>query len=289
MFYLKQLIEKLCLQGEVGITIVPSTMTDTSLQTEPPAPESYQIWSMHDRTKGSKETVWRIRQPMGITKPGGNYRAPGLTRNAAEKADLLVIDDLGLGFCDLIKDHPLFFSRLNNDADIILKTSHLRSAPHLWGWFFQADEGRKYLDKLTVVLSVNTLRKRGASISKGLSWDMTIEDTVREMEGGCSMLDLALCKRVVIHFDYEGIASFRKKEPGGPPEMEFFLYHPTEYEGMFSGKRPGLTFGTLSIIAASIAYHTVAPNAHPLFLALCRGLEAARENHEEGGGSDPNG
>ena len=288
VFYLKKLIESFYPLGqpEISITDYPHAKPDETSQEKTPIPESYQIWSLQERTKGSTEKkVWRIRLPLGITKSVDESQTLEVMGGNPGKADLMIIDDLGLGFCDHIKDPSLFFTQANA-ADIILKTSNLRYVSSLWNWLFQTEDGRSYLDRLTVVLSANTLRKRGASISKGLSWDMTIEDVVREMKGGISSLDLALCKRVVIQFDYEGIASFRRVGQGYPPEMDFFLYHPAENEGMFSEKRPGLTFGALSIITASIACHTISPDSHPLFLALCRGIEAARMNHEEGGGSD---
>jgi hypothetical protein len=284
--YLKEIIARLFPEKnpEVEIVGLPD-FGAAKPNPQPTMPASYQIWSMHELTKGKKDTAWRIRYPMGILEIGKKNTDTFFKWNDPGNADLLVIDDLGLGFCDSIKDYSQFFRQIN-PADFILKTSNLRSVSPLWQWLFQSDEGHTYLDRLTVVLSANALRKRGASISKALSWDMTIEDTVKEMESGYSSLDLALCKRVIIHFDYEGIASFRSNRRGTTIEMEFFLYHPTEYEGTFSENRPGLTFGSLSIITASMAYHAISPNEHPLFMALSRGLEAARINHQEGGGAD---
>ncbi len=70
-----------------------------------------------------------------------------------------------------------------------------------------------HADRLDVVVSVSDLRARGASISQSLSWDRTIEETVAEFETGISSGDLALVRRVVVHFGSAGAASLHPACP----------------------------------------------------------------------------
>jgi len=144
--------------------------------------------------------------------------------------------------------------------------------------------------RLTVVVSANLLRARGAAISQGLSWDQTIMDTVREFEKGRSKQDLALCSRVVVRFGTAGAACF--KDPGdglGPVKLERFLYHPDEQEGDWERQRPGQIFGATSILTAAVVRHVLDPKSFPIFLALGRALRAAQITHEEGAGMQKEG
>jgi DNA replication protein DnaC len=249
---------------------------------------SYQLWAPFEQIKGAKDEkkVWRIKQTLGVKEepvslPDSSKESwPG----AATGAEILVIDDLGLGFCDAIANIKEFFTAIS-PKQIVFKTSNLLNPSLLLRWLFEGTaESNKYLEKTTIVLSVAALRDRGASISRGLSWDKTIEETVAEMKTGCSSLDLARCARTIIHFGYEGIACFERARNSDGPVMKFFLYHPWEHEGMFLEKRPGMAFGILSSIVSSVVCHFVEPAACPMFLALGRGVAAARSAHEAGGG-----
>lgn len=148
-------------------------------------------------------------------------------------------------------------------------------------------------DRLVVVMPATVLRARGANISQALSWDRTIEETVREFEIGDSTQDLGCCRRVIVHFGEAGAASFTRCRPlplGPEPlldrlHFERFLYHPDSLEGSPTAKRPGKTFGVTSILTAAVVRHELEPESYPLYLALCHGLAAAEISHEQGGGS----
>ncbi len=148
-------------------------------------------------------------------------------------------------------------------------------------------------DRLIVVMPATVLRATGANISEALSWDRTIEETVREFESGNSTQYLGRCRRVIVHFGDAGAASFTRCQPlpDGPEPLldrlhfERFLYHPDSLEGTWMAKRPGKTFGVTSILTAAIVRHELEPESYPLYIALCHGLAAAEISHEIGGGS----
>jgi len=80
-------------------------------------------------------------------------------------------------------------------------------------------------DRLTIVISSNDLRQRGARLSTGLSWDRAIEEIVAEFREGASAYDLGNCRRVIVYFGSAGAASFTRcrlkltPPPGWSPDQ----------------------------------------------------------------------
>ncbi len=251
---------------------------------------AYQVWSLRQKTLKEEEKVWRIGEFLGCEQVAGD----GVPiKPDSHVPDVLVLDDLYIGFASRPELWPEALGRRGDPAEVVLKTSSLPEESHLWKEFVR----RKLLDRLTVIVSAGLLRARGADISQGLSWDRTIEDTVREFTDGRSSQDLARCRRVVVHFGCSGAASFTRlplifKKHARPPKLhefarfERFVYHPDETEGAWGEARPGRIFGIASLMTASMVRHVLNPGDYPLFLALGRGLGAARLNHEAGAGEE---
>ena len=239
--------------------------------------QAFQVWELFRQNIQSKQSpsVWRISQFLGCQKPV-NPKDSSLPEDNPSNPDVLVLDNLNLGFFEL-KYRTL--AALSDDAtpdNIILKLSSLRHDTEFLNFIFN----QKYTDHLAIVLSARALRDRGAKISQGLSWDRTIEETTKEFKVGASAADLRKCRRVVVTYSHEGAAYY---EYGS---MKNFLYHPREHEGDFIAKRPGRMFGTSSIFAAAMVRHIMNPVDFPAFIALGRALAAARANHDIGGGSE---
>ena len=254
---------------------------------------AYTIWSLYPRTTGDKEQVWRISQFLGCQAPPAKS-LPVVIDDDGTAPDVLVIDDIGLGFRNEDKLWPaaLHDGRLKQ-TQIILKTVPPLAEGRLWKRLWD-----EYRDRVTIVLSVAALKARRAAISESLSWDRTIEETVREFECGLSSRDLAACRRVIVHFGEAGAASFtrcrratnkaefqqREDLLDGPARLERFLYHPEEMSGMWRASHPGKTFGATSIITAAVTRHELTPASFPLTIALKRALAAMRWNHRIGCG-----
>jgi hypothetical protein len=253
----------------------------------PAANRSYAVWSQFPRLKGGKETVWRIRQFLGTEPRTGLQEVPAIPDDPANP-DLLVIEDLGLGF----HKHPeMWPAALRNDGHpggIILSTCAHCGDGALWDRLIDG-----FADILTVVLPVSALRDRGAAISPPLSWDQTIEETAKEFEDGVSAGDVARARRVVLAFGNEGAGVFTRLpldwEPQGQllerARFERFLYDPECLEGEWTSRRPGALWNGFSTLAAALARHDLEPDTLPLFLALSRGLAAMRTLHEQGAGA----
>lgn len=278
-WYLRDLISLACDDLETDIK-APSIRTPKKSTSQ-----AYQLWSLHKKKVGSKEKVWRISQFMGCQKTSQEVSSDYLPHDAIIP-DVLVLDNLGCGF--FRGNYKLLntFKDTNSEypGKIIIKVSSLQI--HLPFWDLLLSKERKYAERLTVVLPARALRERGAAISQGLSWDRTVEETVKEFEDGRSSLDLARCERVIVSYGDEGVASFSRQSKRSPLNFERFLYHPREHEGAFRSKMPGRIFGTASLLTAAMVRHVLEPETFPLFIALGRALASARKNHELGGGEN---
>ena len=243
------------------------------------ARNAYTIWARYPRTTGDKSLVWRVEQFLGCEPLPAAPCEPAPAESEAATIDLLVLDDLGLDF--RAREElwpPVLRGERGMPRSILLKTTLPLAEGPLWTHLLE-----RYADRLTVVLPSVALRARAADLSDSLSWDLTIEQTVHEIEAGASAFDLGRCRRVIVQFGGAGAASFLREN--GQARFERFLYHPEESEARWRVRQPGLTYGSLSVLTAALARHECEPAGYPLFIALGRGLAATRRNHELGGGS----
>jgi hypothetical protein len=295
-WYLKEVLDLACSDLDVSIHC-PPIVTDLDTVPRVHINQSYSVWSLYKRDQGSKEQVWRISKFLGYQAPGKRLRLLKMEDDPPDP-DVLVLDDLGLGFRERQSMWPRALGRNGRPNSIVLKTVAPLGEGLLWEHL-----RAHFLDRLTVVMRVKDLRLRRASISSSLSWDSTIEEIVDEFQNGLSAQDLARCRRVVVHFEDAAAAVFTQHLPNPPKAqgdprgggsvgssliedagLERFIYHPEEMEGSWLSKRPGITYGTSSIIAAQMVRHELEPGSYSLCTALMRALAAMKVNHECGGG-----
>jgi hypothetical protein len=255
--------------------LLRAACADIQVEIAAPAPseaagQAYSLWSLQEQFPGSKGRAWRVSQFLGYA----GAPAWSIVSQDTPSPDLLVLDDLNMGFRDDPTSWPMALQEGGAPKNIILKTTVPLSTGALRAKLLDA-----FADRLDVVLPVSALRYRRASISKALSWDRAIEETAREFDVGVSATDLGQVRRVVVHFGASAVASFTR---GG--RLERFLYHPEDLEGVFESRRPGMVPGATSIFAAALARHIVAPENYPLYIAFGRALAARRAQHETGGG-----
>lgn len=257
--------------------------TDISPDKSEEAPiRVYQIWKAFPARRGEKvATAFRVEQVVGRSgTTGATVVLPGL--DAVVDADLLLVDSLGLGWLQRADqgDPPALatFAKGFHGNDILLKLSSLRDGIPLTG---EDGAERSIYDKRTVVISASSLRERGAAISRGLSWDRTIEETVREFSCGLSSRDLGRCRRVAVLYSLEAVAVF-EREAGSTLQLIKFVYDPRAVEGSTAAQYDGHMFGSLSLLATALAGHLVDPVSYPLYPALCLALSAMRAQLAEG-------
>lgn len=207
---------------------------------------------------------------------------------------ILVIDDQNLGFGCVRELWPTVLRDVNQATHlkhIILKVAGPLRHHALW------ERLRHFQDRLTVIVTADDLRARGAELKVGFSWDAAIEELNREFQEGASAYDLALCSRVIVLYrGGSAAACYSRGDLGvGVPRtpqnsgltLQRFLYRPEEAEGAFLSGREGSMFGAASLLTAGVALHELygqhPTDPIPLFHALGRSLDAIRANHEAGG------
>jgi hypothetical protein len=254
---------------------------------EPPR-HAFAVWAPHEVVRGASKNkgVWRIQGVLGSAAPAENNPAQA-DDDGPRDPDVLLIDDVDLGFRDHVEIWPAALAGQGNPGRIVFHVNGSIGKGALWHRLLT-----NYADRLTVVLQVGLLREAGSAIAAPLSWDKTIEETVREMESDRFATSLCLARRVVVHFGTDGAASFTRQSLSGRPDeplsdrvqFERCLYDPVHIEGSWLERRPGLYTDGSRVLAASLARHELEPDAFPLLMALRYGLAAARADHERGGG-----
>lgn len=297
-WYLADLIRLACPDGDVDAEVVTHRRATPTLEGMGcPYSCAYSVWSRHSRFDHSADKVWRIEEFLGCEPASPDAELLPIENDVADP-DLLVLEDLGLGFRDREAAWPAALRDGGAPKRITLKSSDSLPAGHLWETLRRA-----HLDRLTVVIPAALLRAQSRRFSQTLSWDQTIEATISEMEEGVGGQELRRCRRVILQFGEAGAASFTRcrLKFGAPPSdatarsadalvretvtLERFLYDPDDLEGSWKARCPGHVVGSTSILTAAVVRHELDPATYPLYLALGRGLAAVRENHDVGGGS----
>jgi hypothetical protein len=252
--------------------------------------QSFVLWELFGRelnVKARKEDarVWRICRHLGMTPSTATFHASDT--GDSPNPDVLLIDDLGLGFRDDSDLWPKALKAGGRPKSIILKCDAPLVRSKLWEYLVP-----DHADRLTVIVPIHLLRARGASISAPLSWDLTIQEIAREFESGTSAGDLARVRRIIVPLCTDGAASFSRLDPyAGPkasllPRLQFerCLYDPANLEGAWEVTRPGSVIDSSALVAAAMVRHELSPETYPLFIALGRALRAARAAHADGAG-----
>lgn len=239
---------------------------------------------------GSAEPgAWRIKEFLGCQeydwkKKGQSRKSPS---TSAVVPDVLVIDDLGLGFAKQRRLWPkcLKPGSASLPAQIIAKLKPPFTGP-LWRRLSSPD----LVSKLTVVITAAALRRTGARLSRGFSWDQAIEDVQEEFKEGGVGWALRKCRRVVVTFGRSGAAVFsrvpRSPEEKFLPSLEFerFVFDPANLEGTWAKDRTGITYGATSVMTAALTTWALVSSEPSSHVPVSRGLAAARELHRIGGG-----
>jgi hypothetical protein len=254
----------------------------------PTLPRVFHLWQpFPPNLQQQNPQVWRVSRPLGCQAvEHDKFLAPPPPAHDLPNPRLLVIDDLALGFRHAGSQAkgvwPQALGPDGQPGEVLIKTSTAPDNSPLWRQLLKPP----LVERLTVVLSAEALRRRGAAISRGLSWDRTLDDLDRELAEGFSANDLTQCARLVVLFGHEGVAVYSRPQ-GNALEFNRLLFDPVREEGDWRRHCPGRMVGRLSILAAALARHLLQPEDAPLSLTLGRALAALRAQHEAGFGHNP--
>lgn len=275
-WYTASLLKPIC--DRPGNTLVNHTVTLDDASKAGTINQAFTLWSPYEAVS-RKGQVWRGSEFLGCQQAHyagvtSGQAVPTFQFKNVRSPNLVILDDMCLGFRDRPEMWPAEIKKKSSRTPFILKTSFPLTPSKLWDHMLT-----HHARQLTVVLSVEALRARGAGISRGLSWDRTLEDLQHEFQHGESSRDLARASRTVILLHAEAMCVFAGKR------LERFVFHPDQTEGCTRASLPGHSFGALSLATACTARHLLDPDGFPLFVTLARTLSAIRENHFAGAGS----
>lgn len=238
----------------------------------------YAIWQPCPAADGSKQNVWRMTEPLGYgNPPAESGRLLSATAAANDQpAKIVVLDDAALGFrfADARASWP---ATLRNDAAesvewIVLKMSSPLAQGDLWRTLVAREPLR---DKLVTIVSINDVRRQEVRIVRGLSWERTAQDLVRELEGNPALSGLLECRHLIVAFWSEGALHVQRTADGG--RRYRLLFDSGHLEGQWSRQIAGRSVGYMSALTVAVTRELMmAADAPDFERSIQGGLSAMR-------------
>src|ERR1035437_1427249 len=266
--------------------------TADALQNWPSGFQAGAVWEPFDGPKKG-QLHWRLSKNLGYGARGhSSYPAspaPGLD---GLKPKGLGVDGGGLGFRLKTASQcwPPFLTSEGEAPEldwIILKMSRPLARGDLW-----RELATRWRERLIVLVSGDNLRREDVRVSRGLSWESTVDDLVEEIRANPAVRGLQSCRHLVITL--RGDAALWLDGPGNKGQGPCRLVFDRERgEGEWEdGQKDGNAFGFLSAVTAALAWHLSGDaSAKPLDLvpALKAGLSTTRFLREHGRAPDKGG
>ena len=251
----------------------------------PPSLSAYAIWRPYGPSENAtpEKKMWRTEDAMGfgcVSESKSSFQWPKPTRLSRDP-DVVVLSDGGMGFREQSSAWP-GDAILDRARWIVLKTTHPLAAGPLWDHLFQP----KYRSKLALVISASDLRRGEVQLSGGLSWEATVESTMRVLSPGGAYACLAQCRHLFIAFGTEG-GLWLEGGSAFSKAQAHLVYAAESVEGEHRMDEKGKAFGALSCLAAAGARHLavgIGQKIVDLQPALEGGLSAMYDLLEKGHG-----
>jgi hypothetical protein len=245
--------------------------------------------------------VWRVAQPLGY---GAGFEVPPVEPPAIPKSlsgavpQVLLVDDGAAGFRTVRAESRWF--KFQGDVLpqwVVLKTSQPFAVGDLWRDLVGRCTTEATCPSLVVIVSADDLRRDGAHINRGLSWERTITDTCQTISQHPQLTTLKQAAHILVVFRREGVLWFRQKIDEASLEniSGIAIVDPRLAEGQWKATLNDdktTVFGHLSVFAAAISLE-LANGLDPKFSdesvaafigAIKRGLIATRELRFHGHG-----
>ncbi|MCX6901622.1 MAG: hypothetical protein NT105_23325 [Verrucomicrobia bacterium] len=269
--------------------------------------------------------VWRVAKPLGYALLDSQHGEPPLKRSTAaqECPSVLVIDDASLGFRTVRatdrwplgvlpgktgeKDAKGEAIKFPQPDWIVLKMSNPIAQGDLWRELscpavaLPSACGQRR--NLVVITSADELRRAGAAVSRGYSWERTLTELCAELQhhpGFRPLLDRS--RHLIVNFGCEGAVWFnndcKPEDHAASPHPQHcaqLIYDPTLAEGRWKSllANDARVYGHLNAFTAAIAVGlfdaAAKANTSPsLADAIKSGLSAARVLRIHGHGQSKN-
>jgi hypothetical protein len=276
-----------------------TTVSGPSLPAEtvgdPHLHNSYAIWSRFPSKKGDRDSsIWRVEEFLGLDQARKPESAPAAQDSAA---DLVILDDAGLGFRTAPESWPTALGLGDGPAStgsaagaqpwILLKMACPVASGELWRRLLRLHAGR-----LVVVMTLNDLRLSDVKISRELSWERIAGDLARELVRHPAVNGLVSCAHVVVSLGTGGAVLLSRR---GSLESQLdrvvepdchVIFDPEAIENSWAEQYPGSMIGYASCLTAGIARELLMnPDEPDVHRGIRSGLAASRALHLAGYGA----
>jgi hypothetical protein len=290
---LHQLIARVfkLLQAKAGPAVWTATLgvEPPPLDAEPSPYDAYAVWRPFPESEKKKEEddpkVWRAAELMGygdVTEDVFDGLKAATACHVVDP-DLLVLDDAGFLF-RRETGHSSWALAERGKGFVLLKMSEPVAQGELWHYLLE-----HCADRLVCLVSARDLRREKLGLSRGLSWEATLDDLRLALHYHPAARQLRQAQHVVITFSADG-ALWLDHTDGAAPRASM-CFDPMRAEGEWETRFPGRAFGfhcaMSAALALGLASHTNKRGpAAPLDLlpAIEAGLLAMRDLKEHGHG-----
>jgi hypothetical protein len=240
---------------------------------------SYTMWApfKYGQKEPREKKAWRVENFLGIDRATQAVLPSMQVIPDDPAAQLVVLDDGGLGFREQEVLWPQALHARDKSAWILLKMAQPVSQGPLWERLVNDFSG-----KLVVVTTVNDLRQTAVQISRNISWERTAQDVCWELTYNPRVNSLSRCAHVIVSF-YAAGAMLLSWHSGRVQATLFF--DPSAMEGEWERQFPGQIVGYTSCLATALVRQMMLNPGQPNFAqGIQNGMAAMRCLHAEGFG-----
>lgn len=231
--------------------------------------EKFKVPKSYQNVLGTEGNAWKVTEMIGWghgnkilnsnkIKPD-EFQLNKYTLPEDQNPEIIVFDDGGNNFRN---DTNAWSNLLYNNsesldkkkpreiAQIILKTAY----PLCHGNLFK-DLSSDFRNHLTIITSIDEIRKEDVLISKGVSWEQTALDLVYELQYNPAIQRLLKCQLLIVNFQSEGALYLEMSESDEIKKCRL-SFDPEHLEGEWAEKEKfeGKVFGLMSCFTAAIMY-----------------------------------
>ncbi len=245
------LLALLC-RSEPRLGVFDTTPVITRRQRPDPAlHQAFATWTPAPVRRGDKKPkVWRVREKLGFgTVEIDVVPTSSDTALLTSPCDVFVIDEGGLGYRNRSTQWPSFLTENTDVAPpwVVLKMSAPICNGELWA---QLDQAR-FHDRLVVLVSADDLRRCGAAVSHGLSWEKSIQELLGDLTYNAALSPLLNARHLIVSFEHEGALWVDNSDAENPRRS--LIFDPKYLEGSMREEVDGMVFGMGACLTASIA------------------------------------
>ena len=238
----------------MGWSLVETDSSSRDLSTLTPCDNTWNhAFATWQQYREAKNKAWRIQELVQggqALQPEFHWQSPA----GLEKADLFIFQDWEVSI-----RHRLYPGLANLSAHkwVIFRTCAPLFEGELWQEFRQRMGSKDIL-----ILRADDLRKLNTSISKGLSWEQTLQDIINEIyfKRNISLYPLRSIEYIIISFGCAGTLLIHnpKLQDAADPEFSFF-FDAMMVEGYWEKAHPGYLPGDLELLIALLSKEILYP------------------------------